>query len=105
MDPFDPYSSVKFSIFYYSSLLAFIGHYNNHSGAYIAGTQNYIGAYIIMASLQALVNNLLVWQSTCETKSRPLNSKSICPAVSRCSAYNQNINKQLTRKLSSVQLV
>ena len=39
----------------------FIGHYNNHSGAYIAGTQNYTGAYIIMASLQALVNNLLVY--------------------------------------------
>ena len=39
-------------------------HYNNHSGAYIAGTQNsYI---IIMASLQVLVNNLLVWQSSCE---------------------------------------
>ena len=30
-----------------------IGHYNNYSGAYIAGTQNYTGAYIIMASLQA----------------------------------------------------
>ena len=30
------------------------------------------GAYIIMASLQALVNNLLVWQSSCASKLRPL---------------------------------
>ena len=36
-------------------------HYNNHSSAYIAGTQNSTGAYkLIMACLQALVNNLLV---------------------------------------------
>ena len=35
--------------------------YNNHSGAYIADTQNSTGAYIvIMASLQELVNNLFV---------------------------------------------
>ena len=73
MDPFDPYSLFKFLIFYYSSLLAFIGHYNNHSGAYIAGTRNSTGAYIvIMASLQVLVNSLLVWQSSCENKLRPL---------------------------------
>ena len=82
MDPFDPYSSFKFLIFYYSSLLAFyrafkhynyraFKHYNNHSGAYIAGTRNSTGAYIvIMASLQALVNSLLVWQSSCENKLR-----------------------------------
>ena len=48
-------------------------HYNNHSGAYIAGTRNSTGAYIvIMASLQALVNCLLVWKSSCENKLRPL---------------------------------
>ena len=72
VDPFDPYSPFKFLIFYYSSLLAFyraFKHYNNHSGAYIAGTRNSTGAYIvIMASLQALVNSLLVWQSSCENK-------------------------------------
>ena len=46
-------------------------HYNNHSGAYIAGTRNSTSAYIvIMASLQALVNSLLVWQSSCENKLR-----------------------------------
>ena len=64
VDPFDPYSPFKFLIFYYSSLLAFyrvFKHYNNHSGAYTAGTRNSTGAYIvIMASLQALVNSLLV---------------------------------------------
>ena len=74
VDPFDPYSPFKFLIFYYSSLLAFyraFKHYNNHSGAYIAGTRNSTGAYIvIMASLQALVNSLLVWQSSCENKLR-----------------------------------
>ena len=67
----------------YSSLLAFIGHYkhyNNHSGAYIAGTRNSTGAYIvIMASLQALVNSRLVWQSSCENKLRPLKQR-----FSRC---------------------
>ena len=41
--------------------LLFIGHYHNHLGAYIAGTQNYTGTNIIVASLQVLVNNLLVW--------------------------------------------
>ena len=74
MDPFDPYSPFKLLIFYYSSLLTFyrvFKHYNNHSGAYIAGTRNSTGAYIvIMASLQALVNSLLVWQSSCENKLR-----------------------------------
>ena len=49
-----------------------MGHYNNHSGAYVAATQIYTGAYIIMASLQVLVNNLLVWQSSCASKLRPL---------------------------------
>ena len=58
MDPFDPYSQFKFLIILVCKL--FIGYYNNHSDAYIAATQNYIGAYIFMASLQALVNNLLV---------------------------------------------
>ena len=65
MDPFDPYSPFKFLIFIILVCKLFIGHYNNHSGAYIAATQNYTGAYLIMASLQALVNNLLVWQSSC----------------------------------------
>ena len=41
-----------------------------------------------MASLQALVNNFLVWHSSCES---PLNSQSICPAACQSSAYNQNI--------------
>ena len=54
-----------------------MGHYNNHSGAYIAGTQNYAGAYITMASLQVLVNNLLVWQSSCASKLRPLKTVNI----------------------------
>ena len=97
MDPFDPYLPFKF----YSSLLAFIGHYNNHSSAYIAGTQNYVGAYIITAPLQALVNNLLVCQSSCESKLRPLNNKYICPAACQCSTYkaagNQNIDKRQVR--------
>ena len=44
---------------------------------YIAGTQNYTGAHIIMASLQALVNNLLVWQSSCASKLRPLKTANI----------------------------
>ena len=69
-----------------------IGHYNNHSGAYVYSRfTNYIGTYIIMASLQALVNNLLVWQSSCASKLH----KYICPR----SAYNQNINKRLARIL------
>ena len=71
VDPFDPYSPFKFLIFYSStcSLLALYRHYNNHSGAYIAGTQNSTGAYIvIMASLQTFVNSLPVWQSSCESK-------------------------------------
>ena len=52
-----------------------------------------------MDCLQALVNNLLVWQSSCKSKLHPLNSKSISPAVWQCSACNWNINKQLVRKL------
>ena len=75
MDPFDPYSPFKFLIFIILVCKLFIEHYNNHSGAYIAATQNYTGAYIIMASLQALVNNLLVWQSSCASKLRPLKTK------------------------------
>ena len=56
MNPLDLYSLFKLIFnFYYSSLLAFyraFKHYNNHSGAYIAGTRNSTGAYIvIMASL------------------------------------------------------
>ena len=43
--------------------------------------QNYTGAYIIMDGLQALVNNLLVWQSSCISKLGSLNSKSISPAA------------------------
>ena len=58
----------------------------------------YTGAYIIMASLQALVNNLLVWQSSCASKPRPLKTANICPAACRCSACNQNIDKRLARK-------
>ena len=52
-----------------------------------------------MASLQVLVNNLLVWQSSCESKLCP---QYICPATSaacQCSAYNQNIDKLLAYKL------
>ena len=45
VDPFDPYHHLNLVY------QLFIGHYNNHLGAYIAGTQNYTGAYIIMASL------------------------------------------------------
>ena len=85
MNPFNPYSPFKFKFFYYSSLFAFYGALAisiTDSGAYIAGTQNSIGAYIVItASLQALVNNLLVWQSSCESKLCPLNSQSICPAA------------------------
>ena len=73
VDPFDPYSPFKFLIFYYSGLLAYYKHYNNHSGSYVAGTRNSTGSYIvIMASLQVLVNSLLVWKSSCESKLRPL---------------------------------
>ena len=54
----------------------------------IAGTQNSTGAYIIMAYLQALVNNLLVWQSSCESKLCPLNSQFICPIAYLCLGYN-----------------
>ena len=61
VDPFDPYSPFKFLIFIILVCKLFIGHYNNHSDAYIEAIQNYTGAYIIMASLQAFVNNLLVW--------------------------------------------
>ena len=43
----------------------------------MAGTQNYTGGYIIMASLQVLVNNLLVWQSSCASKLRPLKTANI----------------------------
>ena len=74
MDPVDPYSPFKFSLFAY----------NNHSGAHIADTQNSIEVLtqlIIIACLQALVNNLLVWQSSCKRKLGPLNNKSICPAT------------------------
>ena len=39
-----------------------------HLGAYIADIQNSTGAYIIIACLQVLVNNLLVWQSSCKSK-------------------------------------
>ena len=42
-----------------------------------------------MASLQTLVNNLLVWQSSCASKLRPLKTAYICPAACRCLAYNQ----------------
>ena len=52
----------------------------------VAATQNYIGVYIIMDCLQALVNNLLVWQSSCKSKLCPLNSKFISPAACRCLA-------------------
>ena len=59
-------------------------------------------AYIvIMASLQALVNNLLVWQSSCES---PVNSESISPAACRCSAYNQNIDKPWRVNCSGTQI-
>ena len=34
-----------------------------------------------MACLQALVNNLLVWQSSCESKLRPLNSEHLIRPV------------------------
>ena len=95
MDPFDPYSPFKFLIFYYSSLLV-IGHYNNHSDAYIAGTQNYTGAYIIMASLQALVNNLFVWQSR-----RPLKTANIfVQLLVDVQLIIRNIDKRLARKLN-----
>ena len=66
----------------------------------------YTGAYIIMASLQVLVNNLLVWQSSCASKQRPFkNSEYICPAACRCSASNQNIDKRLARKSAGRKLV
>ena len=70
-------------------------HYNNHSGAYIAGTQNSTGAYIIiMACLQALVNNL----HACVAKQlhvheSKLHSLSICLMGYGCSAYNHNQNR------------
>ena len=46
-----------------------------------AAAQNYTGTYIIMDCLQALVNNLLAWQSSYKSKLRPLNSKCISPAA------------------------
>ena len=97
MDPFDPYSPFIFIILVCKLL---IGHYNNHSGAYIAATQNYTGAYIIMASLQALVNNLLVWQSSCASKLRPLKTANIFvqPLVD-VQLIIRNIDKRLARKL------
>ena len=64
----------------------------------IAGIQNSTDAYIIMARLQALVNNLLVWQSSFESKLRPLNSKSISPGAYLCSAYSWNFDKWLACK-------
>ena len=45
--------------------------------------------YTDMTSLQVLANNLLVWQSSCDSKLYPLNSKSICSSTCLCSAYNQ----------------
>ena len=82
-------------------------HVNNHSGAYIAATQNYTGAYIIMASLQVLVNNLLVWQSSCASKLRTLKTANIF--VQTANIFVQpfvdvqliirNIDKRLARKL------
>ena len=97
MDPFDPYSPFKFLIFYYSSL---IGHYNNHLGAYIAATQNYTGANIIMASLQALINNLLVWQSSCASKLHPLKTANIfVQLLVDVQLIIRNIDKRLARKL------
>ena len=35
VDPFDPYSPFKFLIFIVLVCWLFIGHYNNHSGAYL----------------------------------------------------------------------
>ena len=100
MDPFDPYSPFKFLIFIILVCKLFIGHYNNHSGAYIAATQNYTGAYIFMASLQALVNNLLVWQSSCASKLRPLKTANIFiqPLVD-VQLIIRNIDKRLARPL------
>ena len=101
MDPFDPYSLFKFLIFYYSSLLAFyraFKHYNNHSGAYIAGTRNSTGAYIvIMASLQALVNSLLVWQSSCENKLRVFQMLVDVQLIIRTSISGWRINRSGAR--------
>ena len=100
VDPFDPYSPFKFLIFIILVCKLFIGYYNNHSGAYIAATQNYTGAYIIMASLQVLVNNLLVWQSSCASKLRPLKATNIFvqPLVD-VQLIIRNIDKRLARKL------
>ena len=63
--------------------------------------QNYTGAYIAIDRLEALVNKLLVWQSSCKSKlvTCPLNSKSVSPAAWRCSACKCNIDKRLARKL------
>ena len=88
VDPFDPYSPFKFLIFIILVCKLFKGHYNNHSGAYIAATQNYTGAYIIMASLQALVNNLLMWQSSCASKLRPLKTAQRIYLSSRLSMFS-----------------
>ena len=52
-----------------------------------------------MASLQTLVNNLLVWQSSCASKLRSLKAANIFVQACRCSAYNQNIDKRLARNL------
>ena len=53
-----------------------------------------------MASLQALVNNLLVWQSSCASKLRPLKTANIFvqPLVD-IQLIIRNIDKRLPRKL------
>ena len=101
MDPFETYSPFKLLIFIILVCKLFIGYYNNHSGAYIAATQNYTGAYIIMASLQVLVNNLLVWQSSCASKLHPLKTTNIFvqPLVD-VQLIIRNIDKRLARKLA-----
>ena len=81
MDSFNPYSLLNFKfLLFYCSLFTFIGHKlkdcNNHLGTYKAGIQNSTGAFmIIMAYLQTLVNNLPVWQRSCESKLHPLSSR------------------------------
>ena len=100
VDPFNPYSPFKFLIFIILVCKLFIGHYNNHSGAYTAATQNYTGTYIIMASLQALVNNLLVWQSSCASKLHPLKTTNIfVQPIVDVQLIIRNIDKRLARKL------
>ena len=53
-----------------------------------------------MASLQVLVNNLLVWQNSCASKLRPLKTANIFvqPLVD-VQLIIRNIDKRLARKL------